>query len=351
MKKTLVAFAICFMATILLSTVTVTSVAAQPTKNKDNNPLNLAFQSQVICAAHWTENVPVEGGWIFASLVRETGYTDKAWLYVSGFHPAGVPDDCSTTFSGAKRVSLDVVDEKLSICTNMKFNVTSGDDEQTTAWHTVSVNWSLSALDESLRSKDNEKASTLFRNWLNGIWTDTDADISINIGESKMHKDFSCSDWATVGLLSPQQALTLGHWIVNEPKAGGWVFAAAGKNTINDKAWVMVAGFHPTGVFGISMPATFHGVNSDVCMEIKPGCINVPFACINFEVHTFVQGPIIKYEDHDISLDSDMECGRMGCDWRSADIDISINTRGDSSHSTFECADFAMIDFDLPCRR
>jgi hypothetical protein len=353
LKKILVAFAICFTATILLSTVTVTSVAAQPIQ-KNSSPLNLALQSQVICAAHWTEDVPVSGGWIFASLVRETGYTDKAWLYVSGFHPAGAAGSLNTTYSAAKRVSLDIVDEKLSVCTNMKFDVTSGDGAQSTAWHTVDVNWSLSTVDDALVVQDfgsHRDTNALLSNWLNGIWTDTDADISINIGDSKMHKDFSCSDWATVGLLSPQQVLTLGHWIVDEPKAGGWVFAAAGKNTINNKAWVMVAGYHPTGVFGISMPATFHGVNSDVYMKIKPGCINIPFACINFEVHTFVQGPIIKYEDHDVSLDSDMLCARMGSDWRAADMDISINTRGDDSHSTFWCADFAMIDFDLPCRR
>jgi hypothetical protein len=292
------------------------------------------------------------GGWMFASLVRETGYTDKAWLYVSGFHPAGVAnDDFNTTYSGAKRVSLNVVDEKLSICTNIRFNVTSGDGTQTTAWHTVNINWSLATLADTFGLDTNRNTNTLFRSWLNGIWTDTDADISINIGESKMHKEFSCSDWATIGILSPQQALTLGHWIVDEPKAGGWVFAAAGKNAINNKAWVMVAGYHPTGVFGISAASTFHGVNSDVCMEIKPGCISVPSACLNFTVHTFVQGPIIKYEDHDVSLDSDMLRARMGSDWRVADFDISINTRADDSHSTFSCASFAMIDFDLPNRR
>jgi hypothetical protein len=349
LKKILVVFALCFTATILLSTITATSIAAQPT-HKNNSLLNLALQSQVICAAHWTEDHPTPGGWIFASLVRETGYTDKAWLYISGFHPAGIAGALNTTFSGVKCVSLDLADEKISVDTNMKFTVTSGDGTQKTAWHTVSVDWSLSPVEDSFGPQV-RNPSTLLKNWLNGIWTDTDADININIGDSTMHSEFCDSDWATIGLLSPQQALTLGHWIVDEPKAGGWVFAAAGKNTINNKAWVMVAGYHPTGVFGISAASTFQGVNSDVCMKIKPGCISVPFACINFEVHTFVQGPVVKYEDHDIALDSNVLCARLGSDWRAADMDISINTHSDSLHSPFSCADFAMIDIDLPIHK
>ncbi len=355
MKKIISAFAICFMTLLLLSAFAASAniVQAQPPPQNKNSLVKQMMNSQIVAAAHWTETVPQQGGWIFASLVRDHSNHNKAWLYISGFHPAGVAGPFNTTFSGVKPVTLNVIDNKLVVKTTINFNVASGNGETSTAQHTVNINWSIpqdslpppgSVGPINLNMSQNE----LLAVWLKGVWIGAIAAISIDVDESSPHSDFATSDWATIGVLSPQKALTVAHWIVDSPVAGGWVFAAAGKNDLNNKAWLFVAGFHPTGALGINMPTTFQGLNTDVRMRLNSSCMFVPTASINFTVYSFELGPTINYELHDVSLDSDKLCARLGSDWRVADTDIVINTGGANQHSAFSCASFAMIDIDQP---
>jgi hypothetical protein len=113
------------MALMLLSLV-ANNPQVQAKPNDKDKIIKEIMASEVILAAHWTEDCPQEGGWIFAALVRDSEKTNDALLYVSGYHPAGIACEYSTTFSGVSPVDLCYADLQLIAQTEMDFKVVYG---------------------------------------------------------------------------------------------------------------------------------------------------------------------------------------------------------------------------------
>ena len=75
MKKKIItiAFSMTLLLLLLASIASASTVqACNSFYNKDNLPIQL-MSSEIIAAAHWIENTPAPGGWIFAALAREPG--------------------------------------------------------------------------------------------------------------------------------------------------------------------------------------------------------------------------------------------------------------------------------------
>ena len=222
LRKQKLTLLVCVTAVILLiSTLGASSVQACTDSYRNYLPSQLS-SSQIVAAAHWnvTEN-NVQGGWIFAIIGRDPGLCNKAWIYVSGFHPSGVMGPSNISFSGTNSsVDLNYYNNLASVTAMINFTAitTTPSGTTTTAFdvHTVNINWTLP---QTINNHFN------CYNWNNicpkDTWSDTTAFISIDLFGAVMHTTFPTSDWATIGILNPQNTLAVAHWIVNEPKAAG----------------------------------------------------------------------------------------------------------------------------------
>jgi hypothetical protein len=330
------------MTLMLLSLVANNStVQAQP-NNKDQLIKDIVA-SDVIMAAHWNEDKPVQGGWIFVSLVRDSETTNQAVLYVSGYHPAGVVGKYSATFSGVSPVNITYANMQLIAAAETNFQVTYGNGQKTIALHNVTVSWSIPI--PQLQSYDLE---ALKEQWIKGIWTDTTATININIVNSKQHFDLGSSDWATIGLMSPQQTATAGHWIVNFPTNGGWIFAAVGQSKLSDDAWIYVAGYRPANTFTKTAAVLFEGLNTDVNMKTNQKNLVIEKAKVNFTQCTFNKAkPTILTIQQEVSFLAVKSSNlKLSQNWDRANDFITISNKGNWQQFTMALSSFALIDFN-----
>jgi hypothetical protein len=336
MKKKIITitFSLTLLLLLLVSIASASTVQACTSfSNKDNLPSQL-MQSEIIAAAHWTENTPVAGGWIFATLAREPGQSNEAYLYVSGYHPFGA----GTTFSGSDPdAKISFSGNILSVTTTINFAEVTGTNPVSYAQHDVTIQWTLPQIPKthygtydwnSFCAKDK--------------WSDTTASASINVAGTAPHADFSSSDWATIGILQPQKEAAIGHWIVNTPALGGWVFAATGKDDNRAKdTWLYVAGYHPVGAVG-SAAALFEALSaSGVQMNDAKNTLNIPTTTMNFNEFPPTASPVV----HDISATWTANSQpRTHAEWKEANAEITINIHGAAEHNVLSDSSWAIAD-------
>ena len=320
-KKIITAtFSLALMLLLLVSIASASTVqACNSFSNRDNLPIQLT-QSEIIAAAHWTEDTPAPGGWIFATLAREPGLGNDAYLYVSGYHPFGT----GTTFSGTDPdVKVTCSGNVLSVTTKINFKEVTDNTESYTL-HDVTIQWTIPQITQTryggfdwnrFCSKD--------------TWSDTTATANINIAGSSPHSPFSTSDWATIGILQPQKEAAVAHWIVNTPAPGGWVFAATGKDDNRAKdTWLYVAGYHPAGAVG-SVATLFEALNpTGVTLNEAKNTITIPTASLNF--NQIEAGSTMA---HVVSATWTTNTqARAHGDWKEANADIGLNIFGTAEH-------------------
>jgi len=312
--------------------------------------------SQIVAAAHWnvTEN-NVQGGWIFAIIGRDPGLCNKAWIYVSGFHPSGVMGPSNISFSGTNSsVDLNYYNNLASVTAMINFTAitTTPSGTTTTAFdvHTVNINWTLP---QTINNHFN------CYNWNNicpkDTWSDTTAFISIDLFGAVMHTTFPTSDWATIGILNPQNTLAVAHWIVNEPKAAGWVFAAAGQSANCREAWLYVAGYHPAGAAGPTA-TIFESLNTTgVNMYTTRNTVKIPTLTMNFTEFLFSAAvPTVGYATHDVSINWTLspQLRTICSQWQPASADAAINIHGSTEHGIVTTSSFALAKTNqLSCWR
>jgi hypothetical protein len=301
--------------------------------DKDNLPTQL-MRSEIMAAAHWTENTPVAGGWIFATLAREPGLGNDAYLYVSGYHPFGA---YAATFSGSDPdAKVTYSGNMLSVTTTINFTEVVG-TTASYAQHDVTIQWTLPQIPKTqFGTYDWDKLCA------NDTWSDISATASINIDGSSSHSAFSTSDWATLGVLQPQKEAAIGHWIVDTPAPGGWVFAATGKDdTIAQNTWLYVAGYHPASLFGSA--ALYEALKpTGVTLNEAKNTITIPTTSLNF---TQIQAGISSIVAHNVSATwtSNTQTNAYG-GWKEANANISINIGGPSQHDV-SASSWAIADF------
>ena len=340
---------------LLLSTLGASSVQACTFNDRNYLPSQLS-SSQIVAAAHWniTER-GIQGGWIFAILGRDPGLCNKAWIYVSGFHPSGVMGPSNITFSGTNSsVDLNYYDNLVSVTAIINFTaVTTTPTGTTTAAfdiHTVNINWTLP---QTAKNHFN----CFDRNFVSDkdTWSDTTAFVSIDIFGSVNHATFPTSDWATIGILNPQNTLAVAHWIIEDPKAGGWVFAATGQSTLCRDAWLYVAGYHPAGAAGPTA-TIFESLNTTgVNLYATRNTIKIPTLTMNFTEFLFSTAvPTVSYAAHDVSINWMLQPQlRTICSqWLPASADAAINIHGSTEHAIITTSSFAMAKTNpLSCWR
>jgi hypothetical protein len=358
MKKYLLILAVSAILILSIST-TANSVQActlnQNSKTYNNYPLpSQVVSKEIVAAAFWNETFPVQGGWIFAVVGHEPGRGNDAWLYVSGFHPAGGPFGSSnTSFSGTNStVKLQYMGDVLSVSATINFTVTIAATTVTYALHDVNTNWTI---------PDTSKISCWNHPIDKNVWSDTTANITVNLAGTHDHTEFGTSDWATLGVLNPQADITVGHWIVDSPKAGGWVFAVAGYEPGRfNGAWLYVAGYHPANAFGSNPATIFEALNTTgVQMKLSRNAITIPTLTMNFTQMTFATStPAVSYAAHDVSVNWTITPqikmqNHFGYNWQNcfnidgwnpASADIAINTRGATEHNVISTSSWAIAE-------
>ena len=314
----------------LLLVFSVASVSMVQACKQNDNYSAVINSSEIVAAGHWTVNSPAPGGWIFATLTREQGCGQNAYLYVSGFHPFGPTGETLTGSSANAQISIS--GNTLTAKATINFLVTGNGPTPSYVSHDVVFTWTLIA---SSANKPSCKSDVAF--------SDTSATAQINIEDSIEHAPFASSDWATIALLKPQQEVALAHVITNVPVAGGWVFAAAGKSDNHGKdGWLYVAGYHPAGMFGPTSPATlFEGINTDVQIKETKTGITVSTATINFAQIPSSPMPA----SHTVSVVWTItNQPKTHCNWKTASADININLGTDEHPSDVSTSSWAIVD-------
>ena len=356
-------FIIGILAIMILSiSVGTSSVQAciinqNPPNNCNTLPSQLASQD-IVAAAHWSVDSPDPGGWIFAAVSYEPGLCNNAYLYVSGFHPAGIfgPTSPSITFSGTNSsVKINYYKESnvLSVTAQVNFTFMSA-GAASAEIHTVNINWTLPS-----QSTTHFISYNCIRDYTKDSWSDTNAKVSIDLFGSTPHADFSTSDWATVGILNAQQTMAVAHWIVDSPQPGGWVFAAAGKDNGCRDAWLYVAGYHPAGSVG-QYAALFEALNTtDVQLTETRNSISISTITMNFTETSIGAVPPITYVPHDVSVSwastpqpqmQNNFCSNNRItslnqnNWQPAISNMAINIHGSTEHPVVSASSWAIAN-------
>jgi hypothetical protein len=332
-----VTFSLILLLLLLVSIASASTVqACNSFSNKDNLPTQL-MQSEIIAAAHWTENTPAPGGWIFATLAREPGQGNEAYLYISGYHPFGT----GTTYSGSDPdAKISLSGNILSVTTTINFKIVSGTPTTpvTYALHDVTIQWTLPQI-----PKTNKGINDWNSFCAKDKWSDTTASANINAVGTAPHDDFSTSDWATIGILQPQEEAAIAHWIVNTPAPGGWVFAATGKDDNRAKdTWLYVAGYHPANALGSNPAAIFEALSaSGVQMNAAKNTLNIPTTTMNFNEFPPTPSPVA----HDVSATWTANSQpKTHADWKEANAEITINIHNAVEHNVLSDSSWAIAD-------
>ncbi len=336
MKKKIITitFSVTLLLLLLASTAGASTVQAHNSFNNKNNLPKQLEQSEIIAAAHWTENTPAPGGWIFATLAREPGRGNDAYLYVSGYHPFGA----GTTYSGSDpNVKVTYNGNILSVTTTINFKVTG--TTETYALHDVTIQWTLPQI-----TKTHHGTYDWNKFCAKDTWSDTTATADINIAGTSPHTSFSTSDWATIGILKPQKEAAIAHWIIDIPVKGGWVFAAAGKDDNRAKdTWLYVAGYHPAGAVG-SAATLFEALSTTgVNLNEAKNTISIPTISMIFTQIRAGSEPLTVAHDVSAAWTANTQPKAHG-DWKEANADISINIRGTTEHDDVSASSWAIAD-------
>jgi hypothetical protein len=342
LKTRFVAVAISITVMMLLASLALAPNMAQASNNKKDSELQKQLASiDMIAAARWDLTTPEPGGWLFATIGRQPG-TDKAWLYVSGFHPEGVAGSSNTTFSAvAPFVKINYYGDVISLKATLNFTSVTGEGETSYILQEVCVNWSLPL-----------SKAQIFNDQLNRctreIFFETYATISI--GANGEHAEFPVAD-GIIAFLMKQDVVTVAHWNINSPVAGGWVFAASGRS--DKQSWLYLAGYHPPGTVGDNNATVFAGLKVG-CVDFKESRnwiaarATMKFTDYIYETDTpQVDSPYsISYSIHKVGLKAVLTPNvyTPGC-WKQANVDLCINTFGSSGHDVICSSSFATLKF------